>query len=297
MRNKKEVTISLGSIILFLLVITIIAVGIYVYKTTNKTDSLKTAESDVKLLKEGESIEIDGDDEQVEKIIKKISFPTYAVASIYETKGFDMDTIGNDLILRLAWTNVEKELVPNNIDNIGEYKQTSNKEEIEKSITKIFGKDVEYLNETFDNIDVPKFYGYEENQGKINYKNNIYTANYIEGGGEDIPFIHQQIEKVLKYNNKIEVYVKTAFIDTEHDEASNKCQYIIYKNFKNDEFNMKLTQMDSSKFIDAYSGEEGAFTKNEQIDKLSDKLNTYVYTFVLNEVDKEYYLNEFNIAK
>ena len=60
---------------------------------------------------------------------------------------------------------------------------------------------------------------------------------------------------------------------------------------------MKLTQMDSLKFIDGYSNEKSNFNKNEKIDKISDKLNTYVYTFVLDETDKEYYLNEFNIEE
>ena len=299
MRNKKEVTISLGSIILFLLVVIIIIVGIYVYKTINQVRScpLKTGENGEQLLKEGEAIELELDNEQVKKIIEKISFPTYAVASIYNTKGFDLDTIENHLILRLGWAKAEKELIQNDLDNVGEDKETATKEEIEKSITEIFGKNVEYDNETFNNIDVPIFYGYEENQGKINYKNNKYTANYIESTGGDIPFIHQQIEKVLKHNNKIEVYVKTAFVDTVYDEGSDKYEYIIYKNFKNNEFNMKLTQMDSLKFIDGYSNEKSNFNKNEKIDKISDKLNTYVYTFVLDETDKEYYLNEFNIEE
>lgn len=299
MRNKKEVTISLGSIILFLFVLIIIFVGIYAYKTINqvKSDPMKIVENGEQSLQEGESIELETDNEQVKKIIEKISFPTHAVASLYNTKGFDLDTIENDLILRLGWAKVEKELIQNDLDNVGEYKEIATKEEIEKSITKIFGKNVEYDNDTFNNIDVPIFYGYEKNQGKINYKNNIYTANYIESTGGDIPFIHQQIEKVLKYNNKIEVYVKTAFIDTIYDEASDKYEYIIYKNFKNNEFNMKLTQMDSLKFINGYSDEESNFNKNDQIDKISDKLNTYVYTFVLDDNDKEYYLNEFNIEE
>ena len=299
MRNKKEVTISLGSIILFLLVVIIIIVGIYVYKTINQVIScpLKTGENGEQLLKEGEAIELELDNEHVKKIIEKISVRTYAVASIYNTKGFDLDTIENHLILRLGWAKAEKELIQSDLDNVGEDKETAPIEEIEKSITAIFGKNVEYDNETFNNIDVPIFYGYEENQEKINYKNNKYTANYIESTGGDIPFIHQQIEKVLKHNNKIEVYVKTAFVDTVYDEGSDKYEYIIYKNFKNNEFNMKLTQMDSLKFIDGYSNEKSNFNKNEKIDKISDKLNTYVYTFVLDETDKEYYLNEFNIEE
>ena len=305
MRNKKEVSISLGSIIVVLLIAVLIGLIIYAYKTINeiKNDSAKNPEihaANENILKDGESVELNQENNEVKELIKKIDFPTYAVASIYKTKGFDVDTIENDLILRLAWSKLEKELVENNVDNIGEYKQTATKENLENSITEIFGKNMEYADETFTNIDVPTFYGNESNQGNVKFYNNTYTSNYIESEGGDVPFIHQQIEKVLKYNDRIEVYVKTAFIDTEYDEVSNEYNYIIYKNFKNNEFNKKITQMNSLKFLDAYSEEENkleCFRENSQIEKISDKLDTYVYTFILDEGDKNYYLNEFNKAE
>ena len=305
MRNKKEVSISLGSIIVVLLIAVLIGLIIYAYKTINeiKNDSAKNPEihaANENILKDGESVELNQENNEVKELIKKIDFPTYAVASIYKTKGFDVDTIENDLILRLAWSKLEKELVENNVDNIGEYKQTATKENLENSITEIFGKNIEYTDETFTNIDVPTFYGNEANQGNVKYYNNTYTSNYIESEGGDVPFIHQQIEKVLKYNDRIEVYVKTAFIDTEYDEVSNEYDYIIYKDFKNNEFNKKITQMNSLKFLDAYSDQENkleCFRENSQIEKISDKLDTYVYTFILDEVDKNYYLNEFNKAE
>lgn len=305
MKNKKEVSISLGSIIVVSLIAVLIGLIIYAYKTINeiKNDVAKNPEiheANESVLKDGESVELEQDNNEVKELIKKINFPTYAVASIYKTKGFNMDTIENDLILRLGWTKVEKKLVENDVDNIGEYKQIVEKKDLENSITEIFGENIEYTDETFNNIDVPKFYGYEANQGNINCYNNTYTANYIESEGRDVPFIHQQIEKVLKYNDKIEVYVKTAFINTEYDEVANEYEYIIYKNFDNNEFNMKVTQMDSIKFVDAYLENEtdlDGFKTNSQIEKISNKLNTYVYTFKLDKTNENYYLSAFNEAK
>lgn len=305
MKNKKEVSISLGSIIVVSLIAVLIGLIIYAYKTINeiKNDVAKNPEiheANESVLKDGESVELEQNNNEVKELIKKINFPTYAVASIYKTKGFNMDTIKNDLILRLGWTKVEKKLVENDVDNIGEYKQIVEKKDLENSITEIFGENIEYTDETFNNIDVPTFYGYEANQGNINCYNNTYTANYIESEGRDVPFIHQQIEKVLKYNDKIEVYVKTAFINTEYDEVANEYEYIIYKNFDNNEFNMKVTQMDSIKFVDAYLENEtdlDGFKTNSQIEKISNKLNTYVYTFKLDKTNENYYLSSFNEAK
>lgn len=305
MKNKKEVSISLGSIIVVSLIAVLIGLIIYAYKTINeiKNDVAKSPEiheANESVLKDGESVELEQNNNEVKELIKKINFPTYAVASIYKTKGFNMDTIENDLILRLGWAKVEKKLVENDVDNIGEYKEIVEKKDLNNGITEIFGENIEYTDETFNNIDVPTFYGNEENQGNINCYNNTYTANYIESEGRDVPFIHQQIEKVLKYNDKIEVYVKTAFINTEYDEVANEYEYIIYKNFDNNEFNMKVTQMDSIKFVDAYLENEtdlDGFKTNSQIEKISNKLNTYVYTFKLDKTNENYYLSAFNEAK
>lgn len=304
MRNKKEVSISLGSIIVTVLIVILVGLLIYAYKVINEIESnpVKNAETDVtneKILNENEPIELEQEDDEVKKIIEKINFPTYAIASIYRTEGFDINTIKNDLILRLAWSKATKELVENTVNEIGEYKRTATQEEMEKCIKRIFGENIEYTNESFNNIEVQTFHGYEESQGEVNYNNEIYTANYLEGGGGDVPFIHQQIEKALKYDDKIEIYVKTAFINTKYDETSNEYDYIIYKEFKQDKFNDKVAEIDDLTFMEAYTEkikELSDLKNNTQIEKLSSELNTYVYTFNL-EKDGQYYLTAFNKVK
>jgi len=301
MRNKKEVSISLGSIIVILLIVILVGLLIYAYKTIQeiKTNELKTVETNETPQKDGEPIELKLDDSQVKNIIEKINFPTYAIASIYRTEGFDINTIKNDLILRLAWSKATKELVENTVNEIGEYKRTATQEEMGKCIKRIFGENIEYTNETFNNIEVQTFHGYEESQGEVNYNNEIYTANYLEGGGGDVPFIHQQIEKALKYDSKIEIYVKTAFIDAKYVETANEYDYIIYKEFKQNEFNDKVAEIDDLTFMEAYTEkikELSDLKNNTQIEKISSELNTYVYIFKLDE-DGQYYLTEFNKVK
>lgn len=291
-----------GKLLIVFLIITIILIivmGVIIYM-----QNMQKIEADLQITElenngTTKATELDVNDNMVRKLIKKIDFPTYAVASIYNERRFDLNTISNDLILRLGWTNVEKQWVKNNIDNIGEYKQTAAEKNLEKSIINIFGNKVKFSHESFTNTDVEIFYGYEENQGEINYSNNLYTANYIEGGGGDMPFIHQEIKEVLKYDNRIMIYVNTAFIDTKYidNDKGGYFEYIIYKDYINGMFEEKICTTTSEEFIKYYLDDESngeiSLKFNAQIAGLSNKLNTYVYEFELDNATGEYYLSKF----
>ena len=73
---------------------------------------------------------------------------------------------------------------------------------------------------------------------------------------------------------------------------------IIYRHYKNDKFEEKLATTTSEKFIKNYSNDEYNgkmfFEPNSEIAPIEDKLNTYVYTFELDNATGEYYLSEFN---
>ena len=207
---------------------------------------MKTASvSNTNTVKEEETVI---DDSLVKKLVEKINFPTYATASIYNTGKFNLDTIPNDLILRLGWSKIDSSNKKLKTDT-EVYTQTSTKEIMKDSITKIFGSKVKYTDKTFTNIDVMTFNGYNENRGDISYSNNLYTADYIEGGGGDVPFIHQEVQKVLKNNDKIELYVKTAFVDTEYIGNIDDFEYIIYQNFENNKFEGKVAEVTATEFI------------------------------------------------
>lgn len=119
-----------------------------------------------------------------------------------------------------------------------------------------------------------------------------------------MPFIYEKLEKAIKYEDKIELYVKTAFIDTEMKEAGNinepEFEYIIYKNFdfNTNKFKDKILTTASSSFNKDTSEENQILVKdNKEISSVLNKLNTYVYTFVLDNSTGQYYLNEFSSKK
>lgn len=325
MEEKKYIKISLGTaiciIIIFILIIVLVCLGFYTYKikndinntntivqedTLDSSENVSTNTSDLSNTNTTENIgtEVNINDSIVKVLIEKIDFPTYATASIYNEGEFNLDTISNDLILRLGWSKLnddDKETFLNNDEEM--YKDRVTKEILNSSILDIFGPNVKYTDKSFTNIDVPTFYGYEQNQGEINYSNNVYTADSIDGGGGDVPFIHQEVKKVLKYNDKIEVYVNTVFIDTQYidDDNGGDFEYIIYKNYNNNKFEEKLTETTSEEFSKNYSNDEYngniSLKSNSEIAKIANQLNTYVYSFELDNIRGEYYLSEFNISK
>lgn len=307
-QSRRNPDIIIPIIMIVLLIIALICLGFYAYnlkladtekqKTEiNEQDNLNSENIGIiDLNKQETGVELNKEDNIINILIEKIDFPTYAIASMYKAKAFNLGTIPNDLILRLGWANAEKELIKNNVDNMGKYKQTVSKEKFDESVANIFGTELNYLDDSFTNIDVPTFHRYAENRGVINYSNNVYTANYAKGSG-NAAFIHQEVHKVLKYSTKIEIHVKTAFIDVEYDKTKREFNYIIYKDFDDGKFKEKLEEATVEQLNNSYlnfENKKSSFNSNSEILKMTDKLDTYVYTFSFDENNENYYLNKFN---
>lgn len=302
MEEKRYIKMSLGTaiclIIIIILLVALIALGVYTYTTknakaeTNYTNSVNnenteeyekveneianTTENQTEIANE-KAEELDLNDNLSKSLIEKLSFNTYAVASMYKVGEFNTNNIPNDLVLRLGWDKAKnKETLYETL------KQTLTKDAMKQSITNIFGDKLNYKDEQFKQIDVETFHnygGYTDNMGTIEYNNGTYITNLYQGGGGDVPFIHQEAEKVLKNGNKVEVYVKTAFIDTEFIESTFDFEYIIYKNFdfNTNKFAGQLSKIKS----DEYGNHEIGISESskEVISNVSNSLNTYVYTF------------------
>lgn len=305
--NDKRPSTVMFMIVIFILIIIILCLGVYTYNLKVELEKIKNSiafeENEdssnnigvIDLNKEEKWEELNKNNSTVKTLIEKIDFPTYAVASIYNQGSFNNVTIPNDLILRLSWSKAEKKVV----NGDGEYKQTATESDMENSVLNIFGTNVNYTDASFTNINVPTFHSYEENRGVVDYTGGLYQADYAEGGGGDTPFIHQEIGKVLKYSDRIELYVKTAFIDTKYNENTGDFDYILYNDFSNDEFKGKVAEMTATEFNNAYSDEENErslLNSNSKISEIEAELNSHVYTFTLNRVNDNYCLSRFDIA-
>ena len=305
MRKEENIIIILSGIIA-ILVIALIFLGFYTYtlneQLKTQTNASNNQENNQNSLQDDYSGNIDFNETSVEiskeeslakELIQKINFPTYAVASIYNEKSFTLNTIPNDLILRLGWSKADKELTKNeDEENIN----TVSENNLQYSIMEIFGTKLNYTDNTFTNINVPVFHAYYENRGAITYDRGVYTASYSKNSSESA-FIHQEIEKILKYDSVIKIYVRTAFIDVQYDEITKNYKYIIYKNFEDDNFLRKVTELTSDEFNNSYADTaygRGSLDSNLKISELTDELDSYVYTFTIDSNSGKYYLSAFN---
>ncbi len=304
MEDKKHVTISLGTaicmVIIFLLVIALIFLGLYTYvlKNTNTQKSNISSNTDVADVSQSTTVdspkneitkpvenagtELNINDSVVKTLTDKIDFNTNARASIYKVGSFNSTTIPNDLMLKLGWDSIKNKPQVNGNNPLPN--ETVTKSAMSQSISNIFGSTINYTDASFTVVDVEPFHGYRGLFGDaVNYSNNTYSIELFQGGGGDCPFIHEQVTKALKYNNKIEVYVKTAFVDTKYVESSDSFQYILYKdfNFATNTFDNQLSKIAAT----------------QKMPELSSDFNTYVYTFDLDGSNGNYYLSGFNIAK
>lgn len=295
--EKRYIEISIGLILALILIIVLVVVNVklgkHAYKviTENATINSTTEPTNISISQENGN-EVDTENELVKKIAKKITFAPNVVASIYNVGEFNLETIPNHLKLRLAWANTKSEdkLTAMNIN--GQEIESIEKNTMEQNIKDTFGIDVKYKDESFANTDVIAFSKYAINQGTINYSSDLYTGTKTEFTEKpESPLIYQEIQKVIKYNKKVELYVKVSYMNPENG------RYSIYKDFINGQFTGKLLETTSEELfedypINIYTGEGTiAIKQNTTLNSIRSQLNAYKYTFALNEATGEYHLS------
>ena len=323
MDNKKYIKLRLSTVLLIsisiILLIFLICLGFYIhFSNNNYTGSLQyndnsnnIGENTSKNIVSSENLttnsnsnnttvntasgeELDINSTLVKSLVEKIDFDSYAMASILKLGNFNISNIPNDLILRLGWD----KLTPTDKQQINStLKVTVTSDILKKSITNIFGNSVNYTDGSFQPVDVPTFYEYlshPDQMGIVEYSqnDNLYTENMYQGGGRDLPFIHTELQKAIKYDDKIDIYVNPVFIDIEYSDYYDN--YILYKsfNFDTNTFEESISIVSS----DDYSKAVISSMSNRVVSNISNKLNTYVFTFNLDSTTGNYYLYGFNSA-
>ena len=227
---------------------------------------------------------------------------TFAKYAVYASGGFDQDNdnIRNELKLQLAMAQVTN----SDMDKEGSTKSVS-KDKIDEYAQKIF-KDgvVEYKDfSLFDSdtnfIDEYKTIGYTYNKNTANYE--VQESDVEESNPPEVTEI---ITKAVKYNSKIEVYVKPIFIDPFFSEQINAmgCQLFAEYDFQTKDFvdDSVLTafsytdyeeslRTDSSEDADGYVYD----TVSQYVDL--NKIKDYKYTF--SKTDDGYKLKSFEELK
>lgn len=212
---------------------------------------------------------------------------------IWDVRG----TNPNDLKLRIGWANLEEEPKFHAKQATGESIIVVEKVAMEESIKEIFGSQVEYKEASFDNTNVKEFAECSETQGIISYDGETYTGVVNEATKEGkVAIVYQEIQKVVQYDNKIVIYVKTGFVNKENNT------YVIYQNYSQN-FENKLMEIAPEELFkdtsfNKITGEGTiAVSENKAINSIRNELDTYKYIFEKDNSTGEYYLKEFEKEK
>ena len=302
--NKKGyIDISIGTIICTIIIIGLLALniklGIKAYNIIVNKESTNyntKFDNDESVTQEVGNV-LSNSNELVTKMREKITFAPNVIASLYNTETFSTTTIPNDLILRLGWAKVKEENKLKSINENNEAIEALEKIAMEESIKNIFGPQIKYKDETFNNTDINTFSSYCINKGTIIYDNGLYTNIATDNIDEQIsPIIYQEMQKVVKYSDKIIVYVKVAYMDTDGQ------RYIVYKDFNEEKFEEQLLEITQEELFqenlfNPYTGEGTvSIETNNSLNSIREQLDTYKYTFSLDNETGEYYLSKFSKA-
>ena len=263
--------------------------------TLQNTQTGESAETDITSQANGKQFsekgeELSVDNELLTKIREEFDFNEMTIIQkIYENAGSTIDTFSNEFKLLVAWNNlaVDIDFDDERVKDLGkeDCKVTIEKEDLEESMKEIFGSNVKYIDESFDNTDDEPFSQFNPTKtGMVTYSNGSYTANFIEGGGMGYPFIDEYVVNGIKYSDRVEIFVKTAFVRYEGQVGYD--DFIIYKDYEDGEMKNKIDTISVS------NGED--FVVSEDI---KNNLNTFKYTFNLDNTTGEYYFAGFDIVK
>jgi len=317
--EKKEIKISLGTficlIIIAILVVAVIMMGLYITgdkkevnnnelglneNVTGQTQNNNGNNNTNKV----NAIELDISSNEVQNLLEKKMVETPVKASMYRIGSFTRETIPNDLILKMAFTNLGMEGMETEefyAEPFSSFGARLSGEQMKKAVQNILGRNMKYVDEEFIVVDEPIFYDYTAWQGTVTYdkENKEYFSWITEGGGFAQPWIDEWVQKAIKYDNKIEIYVNTAFINVTGDSMDDEIVNI-YKgyDFTRKEFVNKIDEMPIGIYTGVAFGDPSEVDVNvrNRVNNDIQQLNTYVYTFEQDNTDGQYYLSAFNKA-
>ena len=212
---------------------------------------------------------------------------TYAKYGIYSSGGFDSDNnnIKNELKLQLAMSQVTNQ----DMDKVSSTKSVG-KSKIEEYAKKIFEDgEIDLKDFSLYNSDTTFTHEYRT----IGYKYNDDTESYEvqESGVEEDypPEITELITRAIKYNNKIEIYVKPIFIRPFFSDDINAmgCELFSEYDFSLRDFPQEkaLGAFIYSEFEDVFKSDYNADLDNYNYGSVSkyidlNAIDEYKYTFV-----------------
>ncbi len=223
----------------------------------------------------------------------------FAKYAIYSSTGFNSeeDNISNEIKLQLAMAQVT-----NSDMDAQSSKKAVSKEVIDEYIETIFGdsSDIEYKDFSLYNSDINfteqyKTIGYMYKKDSSNYE--VNENDIIEEEPSEIPEV---ITKVVKYNTKMEIFVKPLFIETIYDADENRYLRGLYtdynfsaKQFPIDKSIMTITNDDYKNVVKSNYKQDIDGLNYKEVNQNIDLNQLTEYKYTLIKVDDGYNLQSF----
>ena len=259
MKKKNILIVVLVIIIVALIVALLFATN--VISLNKKTNSKNTTTEETKK-ETSESLDINSD-----LVTDLMTIPHYTndvwlgsnySGYFYNENSYDINTISNKVKILIAIRSLGLDSI-----NVNYSKETDDgtfisipEDVVKESYYKIFGNEIEFKNESLDGQEC----GYAA--FKYNSTTKAYEQNMYGCGGTMIPFYETKTVEATKYNDRIEIIEKMAYIEFDTDENSDELSQLIY------------TDSSATNKIDTISSEDEI-----KIDNYLDKLDSYKYTF------------------
>lgn len=226
----------------------------------------------------------------------------FAKYAIYSSTGFNTeeDNISNEIKLQLAMAQVT-----NSDMDAQSSKKAVPKEVVSDYIETIFGdsSDIEYKDFSLYNSDTNfteqyKTIGYTYKKDSSNYE-----VNENDITEEEPSEILEVITKVIKYNTKMEIYVKPLFIETIYDSQENRYLRGLYtdynfsaKQFPLDKSIMTITNDDYKNVLKSNYKQDVDSLNYKEVNQNIDLNQLTEYKYTLVKVDDGYNLQSFELS-
>lgn len=300
MKNQSKISLGTAICIFIITAIILIIAGICCYNVLNENNESKEVTTNANVTNVEVAEEMSLDDETVQTLY---SYVNGAQSSLYKYETVNKSTIDNDLVLKMAYNylaNTNENLYKHEEGYVSEGIGTYTGDYIEKDLiaegaNTVFGKEINYQDEEFyikdETMMQSKHSEYESE--KLSYNSEKENYELISFDSESYTDVKEIVEKALKYNDKIEIYVKPIFwyCDMANEINTTDLDHVytyLYESFDYDNF----------EFVN-----EIGILKDEDIEEIkeedliseinSDELNTYKYTFELDESTGNYYFSSF----
>ncbi len=266
MKNQtKRLNKNVLIIIISVVVILLIALGVLIFNNKDKDNKPK----DNNKGNNTENLENAKmpDYYSILSYLKLTNLPEKYLGYFYQKDNYSVSTIDNKVKIYMGIRKVIG-------DNGDKYNNPTNKielkkEDVEKALISIFGPDIDYKHESLDGNSC-SFSSFKYDKTK-----NLYIQEPGECPEMGTDTMLTEISNIKQEDKTVEIYEKFAYVELSYNLESQKVSYDIYKEVA------KTTKVAT---VDEYS-----------LESCKDQLNTYKYTFKLN--NKNYYLESVELVK